>query len=95
MKLSQFKFKLPEDRIALYPPFRDFDGERIYNRDECKMMVVHRTTGEIEHRTFKDILEYFDDWVVVKSSNMIDISDIIVHKKQNVESEDRVETIDW
>ena len=61
MKLSQFKFKLPEDKIALYPPFKDFGGERVYNRDECKMMVVHRTTGEIEHRTFKDILEYFDE----------------------------------
>ncbi len=61
MKLSQFKFKLPDDKITLYPPFKDFDGERIYNRDECKMMVVHRDTGEIEHRTFKDILEYFDE----------------------------------
>ncbi len=44
---------------------------------------------------YKAVLEYFDDWVVVKSSNMIDISDIIVHKKQDEESEDRVETIDW
>ena len=61
MKLSQFKFKLPEERIALYPPFKDFDGERIYNRDECKLMVLHRTTGEIEHRIFKDILDYFDE----------------------------------
>jgi len=61
MKLSQFKFKLPEDKITLYPPFREFDGERVYDRDECKMMVVHRKTGEIEHRVFKDILEYFEE----------------------------------
>lgn len=61
MKLSEFKFKLPDDRIALYPPFKEFDGERVYNRDECRLMVVHRQTGEIEHRMFKDIVEYFDD----------------------------------
>ena len=52
MKLSQFKFKLSEDKIALYPP---------RFRDECKLMVVHKSTGEIEHKVFKDILDYFDD----------------------------------
>ena len=52
MKLSQFKFKLPDDKVALEPP---------YHRDECKLMVVHRKTGEIEHRLFKDIIDYFDD----------------------------------
>ena len=52
MKLSQFKFKLPDEKIAKYPaPYRD----------ECRMMVLHRKTGEIEHRMFKDILEYFDE----------------------------------
>ena len=52
MKLSQFKFKLPEEKIALYPT---------HFRDECKLMVVHKSTGEIEHKTFKDVLNYFDD----------------------------------
>ncbi|WP_455498012.1 tRNA preQ1(34) S-adenosylmethionine ribosyltransferase-isomerase QueA [Coprobacter sp.] len=52
MKLSQFKFKLTEEQIAKYPA---------KNRDESRLMVVHRNTGEIEHRIFKDILEYFDD----------------------------------
>lgn len=52
MKLSQFKFKLPQDLIAQYPS---------ENRDECRLMVVDAKTGEIEHRTFKDILQYFDD----------------------------------
>ena len=52
MKLSQFKFTLTEDKIALYPP---------QNRDEAKLMVLHKSTGEIEDRLFKDILDYFDD----------------------------------
>lgn len=60
MKLSQFKFKLPEEKIAQYPS--DYDPETgIYHRDECKLMVVHKKTGEIEHRQFKNILEYFDE----------------------------------
>lgn len=52
MKLSQFKFDLPQEQIAQYPA---------PHRDECRMMVLHRKTGEIEHRMFKDILEYFDE----------------------------------
>jgi S-adenosylmethionine:tRNA ribosyltransferase-isomerase len=52
MKLSQFKFKLPEEKIALYPA---------KYRDESRLMVVHKSTGEIEHREFKQILDYFDD----------------------------------
>lgn len=52
MKLSKFKFKLPEELIAQYPA---------KNRDESRLMVVHRKTGEIEHRTFKDVLEYFNE----------------------------------
>jgi len=52
MKLSKFKFKLPDELIAQYPA---------RHRDESRLMVVHRKTGKIEHRTFKDILEYFDE----------------------------------
>ena len=52
MKLSQFKFKLPEDKIALHPT---------KYRDESRLMVLHRNTGKIEHRMFKDVLDYFDD----------------------------------
>ena len=52
MKLSQFKFKLPEEKIALHPA---------KYRDESRLMVVHKSTGEIEHVMFKDILNYFDD----------------------------------
>ena len=52
MKLSKFNFNLPEELIALYPS---------KNRDEARLMVVHRKTGEIEHRIFKDVIDYFDD----------------------------------
>ncbi len=52
MKLSKFKFNLPEELIAKYPT---------QNRDESRMMVLHRKTGKIEHKTFKDIITFFDD----------------------------------
>lgn len=52
MKLSQFKFKLPEELIAQYPS---------ENRDECRLMVVNAKTGEISHHIFKEIIDFFDD----------------------------------
>ena len=52
MKLSQFRFRLKPEQIAQYPA---------KFRDESRLMVVHKKTGEIEHRMFKDILEYFDE----------------------------------
>ena len=52
MKLSQFKFNLPESLIALSPS--DI-------RDESRLMVLHRDSGKIEHKIFKDVLDYFDD----------------------------------
>ena len=51
MKLSKFKFNLPSELIALHPA---------KNRDESRLMVVHRDTGEIEHREFKVIDSKFD-----------------------------------
>ena len=60
MKLSQFKFRLPDEKIALYP--RTYNPEtKYYNRDEAKLMVVHKKTGEIEHRLFKEITDYFEE----------------------------------
>ncbi len=50
MKLSQFQFNLPQEKIATEPPRW---------RDEAKLMVLHKATGEIEHRLFKDIIDYF------------------------------------
>ena len=79
MKLSQFKFKLPEELVALYPPHRAFPNEdgtvdRVYNRDQCKLMVVHRKSEKIdifkkdadgndteEYMTFRNLLDYFDE----------------------------------
>ena len=52
MKLSQFKYRIPDDRIALYPAAC---------RDEARLLVLHRKTGEIEHRIFKEVIEYFDE----------------------------------
>ena len=50
MKLSQFNFALTKDQIASEPPKW---------RDECRLMVLDRNTGEIEHRIFKEIIDYF------------------------------------
>jgi S-adenosylmethionine:tRNA ribosyltransferase-isomerase len=52
MKLSKFKFNLPEGLLAEHPA---------ENRDESRMMVVHRDTGKIEHKMFKDVIDYFDE----------------------------------
>jgi len=79
MKLSQFRFKLPEELVALYPTHRSFeleDGtvERVYSRDKCRLMVVHRKSQNIElfkkdakgkptnePLIFRDIVNYFDE----------------------------------
>ena len=52
MKLSHFNFDLPEELLAEYPA---------ENRDESRLMVLHRDTQKIEHRMFKDLIDYFDD----------------------------------
>src|SRR5688500_8721275 len=52
MKLSQFRFDLPLNLIAQTPTKR---------REDARMMVVHRHTGEIENKHFRDIMDYFDD----------------------------------
>jgi S-adenosylmethionine:tRNA ribosyltransferase-isomerase len=52
MKLSKFKFKLPDEQIAQYPA---------KHRDESRLMVLNRKTGEIEHKIFKDVLGYFNE----------------------------------
>jgi len=52
MKLSQFKFELPENLIAQFPASY---------RDEARMLVLHRKTGEIEHKMVTDLVQYFDE----------------------------------
>ena len=60
MKLSQFNFELPEELIAEYPA---------ENRDESRLMVVHRDTGKFEHKMFKDIIDYIDEEDVMVMNN--------------------------
>ena len=60
MKLSEFNFDLPEELIAEYPA---------ENRDESRLMVIHRDTGKIEHKLFKDVINYFDDGDVMIMNN--------------------------
>lgn len=50
MKLSQFDYDLPQEKIATEPTRW---------RDECRLMVLHKDTGEIEHKQFKNIIDYF------------------------------------
>ncbi|APY01082.1 tRNA preQ1(34) S-adenosylmethionine ribosyltransferase-isomerase QueA [Lacinutrix venerupis] len=52
MKLSHFDFELPEELLAEYPA---------ENRDESRLMVLNRKDQTIEHRQFKDIIDYFDE----------------------------------
>ncbi len=60
MKLSDFSFHLPEELIAEYPS---------ENRDEARLMVIHRESGKIEHKLFKDIINYFSDGDVMIMNN--------------------------
>lgn len=63
MKLSEFKFDLPSSLIALHPT---------ENRDDSRLMVIHKDTGEIEHKVFKDVVEYFkeDDLFVLNDTKV-------------------------
>lgn len=60
MKLSEFSFELPEELIAEYPS---------EHRDEARLMVIHRKTGKIEHKLFKDVLNYFSEGDVMIMNN--------------------------
>jgi len=60
MKLSQFNFKFSNELIAKYPA---------KYRDESRLMIVHRNGGKIEHKTFKDVVKYFDEGDVMVCNN--------------------------
>ena len=60
MKLSEFSFDLPEELIANHPT---------HNRDDSRLMVIHRKTGKIEHKLFKDMINYFSDGDVMIMNN--------------------------
>ena len=52
MKLSQFRFRLPEEQIAQFPT--------LY-RDDSRLLVLHRKNGEIEHKMVNEMVDYFDE----------------------------------
>jgi len=60
MKLSQFKFSFNENLLATHPAA---------NRDDSRLMVVDRKTGKIEHKVFKEIINYFDDGDILVVNN--------------------------
>lgn len=63
MKLSEFKFELPNNLIALRPA---------ENRDESRLMVIHKDTGKIEHKVFKDLVDYFGNGdIMVANDTMV------------------------
>lgn len=80
MKLSDFKFKLPESQIAQYPPL---------HREDAKMLVLHRSTGKIEHKSVLDLVDYFDehDLMVFNDSKVFPARLYGIKEKTNAEIE--------
>ena len=71
MKLSQYGYSFSLDMLAKYPTD---------NRDDSRLMVINRADGSIEHRTFKDVIEYFDTddiFIFNKSFVFLDIMTIL------------------
>ncbi|AQS93859.1 tRNA preQ1(34) S-adenosylmethionine ribosyltransferase-isomerase QueA [Polaribacter sp. BM10] len=60
MKLSHFEFELPQELLAVYPA---------EHRDESRLMVLNRADGTIEHKQFKDVINYFDEGDVMMLNN--------------------------
>jgi S-adenosylmethionine:tRNA ribosyltransferase-isomerase len=60
MKLSNFDFDLPKELLAEYPA---------ENRDESRLLVLHRDSGKIEHKMFKDVIDYFEEGDVMVLNN--------------------------
>ena len=62
MKLSHFNFELPEELLAEYPS---------EHRDESRLMVLNRKEQTIEHKMFKDLINYFDEGDVLMLNNCL------------------------
>ncbi|MGP1447067.1 MAG: tRNA preQ1(34) S-adenosylmethionine ribosyltransferase-isomerase QueA [Candidatus Limimorpha sp.] len=78
MKLSQFKFNLPTELIANYPA---------KNRDEARLMVLDRRAGTIEHRVFKDLVDYVKDGDVFVLNNTKVFPARLSGKKEKTEAD--------
>jgi S-adenosylmethionine:tRNA ribosyltransferase-isomerase len=81
MKLSQFKYFLPQELIALHP---------LAERDMSRLMVLNRNTRTIEHRTFKDILEYFDEGDLFVVNNTRVFPALLFGEKEKTSAQIRV-----
>lgn len=79
MKLSDFDYNLPKELIAQYPAEK---------RDESRLLVLHKDTGKIEHRIFKDIIEYFSlgDLVILNNTKVLP-AQIVGRKKTGGKAE--------
>ena len=81
MKLSAFKFELPDELIAQEPAD---------SRDESRLMVVDREKGTIEHKLFKDVIDYFDEGDVFVTNNTKVFSAKLLGNKEKTEAEIKV-----
>ena len=81
MKLSQFKYHLPQDQIALFPT---------EERDEARLMVLHRKTQTIEHKIFKDIVDYFDEGDIFVTNNTKVFPSLLFGEKEKTGAKIRV-----
>ena len=73
MKLDEFDYNLPEELIAQVP---------IAKRDESRLMVLHRDNKRVEHKTFKDIIDYLKPGDVLVRNNTKVIPARIYGKKE-------------
>ena len=80
MKLSDFKFKLPDNQIAQFPPL---------HREDAKLLVLHRKTGQVEHKGMNDLVNYFDeqDVMVFNNSRIFPARLFGIKEKTNAEIE--------
>ena len=77
MKLSQFKYFLPQELIALHP---------LEDRDNDRLMVVDRQKQTIEHRQFKDILDYFEDGDVIVRNDTKVLPSVLLAQKESTDT---------
>lgn len=77
MKLSQFKFEIPQELVAYHPTD---------DREESRLMVLNRKEGTIEHKTFKDVLDYFDDGDAMILNNTRVFPARLIGKKEKTEA---------
>ena len=78
MKLSQFDYYLPKELLAQYP---------LENPDDDRLMVVHRKTGVIEHKTFRDLVDYFNEKDVMVFNNSTVFPAVLKGKKEKTEAD--------